>query len=130
MSKRNWSFLSPYIKKPEKPLTAFQRNIVNFVLKGAVCQRTHSNCRLKKFHKNLEWSRRHQWGEVQHGARGHPCHPPFTDSCSLVSTEAEVRHIFKSVSAFKDTVTFQPAGWARDLDMLTQSFLRHSINLE
>lgn len=53
------------------------------------------------------------WGEVQHGVTGHPCHLPRTNSRSLVSSGAEVRPIFKSVSAFRDLVLFQPAGGAR-----------------
>lgn len=45
-NKFNWSFLFPYIKQnktKQKPLIAFQRNIVNFDIGGTVCRRTHFN---------------------------------------------------------------------------------------
>lgn len=43
---------------------------------------------------------------------------PVYISCILASFGADVRPIFKSVIVFRDTVAFQPAGSAWDMDML------------
>lgn len=81
-NKFNCSFLFPYIKqtKQNRSLSLHFRGIQLTLIQGVqpVGELILTSSLRSSTKKNLEWSKRSQWGQVHPEVKGHPCLPLFT----------------------------------------------------